>query len=210
MSIETLHNNNYVEYTDREGNLCYRSPEEQAEIDRNAELKDFLDHSSLSDEDLQYLRSISAEYAVVCAPIPEADAERKEVLDYLMADIPVLSKADNKGLRRFGVPVEGIALAIDGKQISVEELEYLYMAIEPSADVLDRAVEEAALDHMNMVATEQPTIPQVVEAEEAVADQVEVSHEDVIVSVPHHEVAHPVTDRVKHFSHRVLEIVGVH
>ena len=200
MSIETLHNNDYVAFTDRDGNTCYRSAEEQAEIDRNAELKMFLEHSSLSDGDLQHLRAISAEYAVVTTPIPESEKdERREVLDYLLSDLPRVKEEDFMGLRKSNKITDAATVTIDGCPISVEDLSQVYMAIEPSTEVLDRAVEEATLDHVATVISEQPSAIQLAEAAAKARHDLEQTRR---------EISQLAASSTKYLGDRALSAVG--
>jgi hypothetical protein len=156
MNIETTSSNNRSSSAG-EGHPDYGylvprlSAEEDAIKLHRSRIMDTLELSTLSADNKQRLRRLSADYAMAIAPLPtddEGECEmallKRMILNNLSADIPELSDTGMMGLRRTIGKEESIEILIDGQTLSEAELMVAYAAIEPSKEVLDLAVESAA------------------------------------------------------------------
>lgn len=146
MATETLRSHYDLIYSvDEYGHRRRRTEQEIALIELKDRLKDFLDNSTLSFEDIQRLRSLSANYNVSSTPLPEDDiASRRLILDYLSSDLKESTEEDATGLRRLSSNLHGVTIVVDGYPLPINELELVYGIIEPSTESLNRPVEEAA------------------------------------------------------------------
>lgn len=168
MTVETYVSNDYeLEYTvDEYGRRRRRTEEEKKTIKLGMKFKDFLRDSSLSDDDKQQLRTISAEYAIACTALPESDVNhdydsmRRSVLTYLVSDLPVAADEYELGLYKVSDEnSDGVALAIDGRVLDASEVSLMYTLIKPSAEVLDRASADTAYCYVATASGDQAAEP---------------------------------------------------
>lgn len=216
MTTETLTSNRYdLTYaTDEYGYRRRRSEQEIETILLGEKLQNVLDNSSLSDEDKQRLRGLSADYVVACAPLPagvdedtDYDEIRRTMLSYMSSDLPEVTKVDSTGLRRMQDDIDGTKVMIDGYPLSVKELEVAYVLIEPSTEVLDRAVETAAYFYVANYTDEQAAEPALVEAEPQVPAEYDIDEYEVN-EMPPIEEAHTLRDELRHLGGMVISIAG--
>jgi hypothetical protein len=195
-----------------------RTEQEIEIIKLEQEFKDFLKYSTLSADDKQHLRSLSADYAIICATLPEGSDEgidyqavRRTALDHLSADFPELAEDNPLGLRRISGSVHGTVIVVDGRPMSPEELQLVYALIEPSKEVLDRAGEDAAYFYIAEKADEKP-----VEVEPVVVEPVVSAEYDIDAfepdEMPAIEDKHTLTDELrpiaKALGGMVISLVG--
>lgn len=221
MAIETLlPNDNLIYATDEYGHRRRRTQQEVAVMELERDFKNFLDSSSLSTDDIQRLRGLSADYNVICTPLPEDDKDtRRTVLDYLSSDIPEANEIDSMGLRRLSSSLHGVTIVVDGYPMPISELELVYAIIEPSTEVIDRAVEDAAYFPIYSDASaEMPAKNEPVEPNEPQPDENEEwSDYDIFEADPPFEDKHtlrdelrPITGELARLGRKVISIVGVH
>ena len=224
MTTETLTSNRYdLTYViDEYGRRSRRSEREIEAIILSENLQRVLDNSSLSDDEKQRLRGLSADYVIACTPLPagtdegnDYDETRRVMLGYLSADFPEVTKVDSTGLRRMQDDTEGVKIRVDGYSLSIEELELVYRLIRPSTEVLDRAVSDAAYfyvaDRVGEVPAEaSPDDPASQDPAEYDTDWYEADE------LPAIEESHtlrdelkPITDQLRHISSKVISIVGL-
>lgn len=214
MSTETLQYNDDLKYAiDEYGYRRMRSEQEIAVIKLRKQLKDFLGHSSLTTDDMQRLRSLSADYNIICTPLPEEDkVTRRTVLNNLSSDIPEANEIDAMGLRRLSSSLHGVTVVVDGYPMPVSELELVYTLIEPSTDVLDRAVNDAA--YFSVVGKSDEQVSETRQAEVESQDSTSLS-DDVDLELPLDEKhtlrdeLQPITDQLRHIGGKVISIVGL-
>lgn len=214
MSIETLQYNDDLRYaTDEYGYRRMRSDQEIAVIKLREQLKDYLCHSSLSTDDMQRLRSLSADYNVICAPFPDDDkVTRRTVLDNLSSDIPEANEIDATGLCRLSSSLHGTTIVVDGYPMPVSELELVYTLIEPSTDVLDRAVNDAAYFSVVSNRDEQVTENRSVEVDSQVPTRISYDTDLELPLEEKHTLRdelRPITDQLRHIGGKVISIVGL-
>ena len=216
MTTETLTSNRYdLTYAiDEYGYRRRRSEREIEAIVLCEGLKKVLDDSSLSDDDTQRLRGLSAEYVVACAPLPagadedtDYDEIRRTMLGYMSSDLPEATKVDSTGLRRMQDDIDGTKIMIDGRPLSTKELEVAYMLIEPSTEVLDRAVESAAYFYVANHIDEQVAEPTPVESGPQVPAEYDIDEYEVN-EMPFIEEAHTLRDELRQLGGMVISIAG--
>ena len=222
MTTETFTSNRYdlTYWTDEYGFRHRRSEQEIETIILTEKLQNVLNSSSLSDDDKQRLRALSAEYVVACAPLPagmdegtDYDEIRRTMLGYMSSDFPEATKLDSAGLRRMQGNSGKTKIMIDGRPLSVEELEVVYMLIEPSAVVLDRAVEDAAYFVGNHIG-EQPAEASTDDSEPKSPAEYDIDWYEADEQ-PSIEEAHtlgdelrPLKDQLRHLGGIVISITG--
>jgi hypothetical protein len=214
MTTETLTSNRYdLTYaTDEYGYRRRRSEQEIEAIVLCEGLKKVLDDSSLSDDDKQRLRGLSADYVVARAPLPagvgedtDYDEIRCAMLGYMSSDLPEVTKIESTGLRRMWDDIDGTKVMIDGYPLSTKELEVAYMLIEPSTEVLDRAVETAAYFYAANHTDEQADEAAPNESEPQVPAEYDIDEFEVN-EIPSIEDAHTLRDELRHLGGMVISI----
>jgi hypothetical protein len=216
MTTETLTSNRYdLTYaTDEYGYRRRRSEQEIETIVLGEKLQNVLDNSSLSADDKQRLRGLSADYVVACAPLPagvdggnDYDETRRTMLNYMSSDLPEVTKVGSTGLRRRQGSIDGVQIVIDGYSLSVKELEVAYTLIEPSTEVLDRAVESAAYFYIPNHTDERTTEAVPSESEPQVPAEYDIDEFEVN-EMPPIEEAHTLRDELRHLGGMVISIAG--
>lgn len=154
MAVETFSSSNTYSpryWTDEYGRRHLYTQQEIDIKNLDQEFKDFLSQSTLTSDDMQRLRRLSADYVVLSSQLPEEnsnendyDRTRRTILDYISSDLLEATEEDMLGLRRQLSVHNGTVITIDGQPLSTHELELMYTLIKPSSEVLDRAVEDAA------------------------------------------------------------------
>jgi hypothetical protein len=227
MTIETISSSDHSLYEgDSNSGYNYLTPrmsvqERMINLHRS-QLMDILELSTLSDDDKQRLRRLSAGYVVACAPLDEDDEStelRRTILDNLSADIPELSNTGMMGLRRALSKEHPVTILIDGQPLTMTELEVVYSAIEPSKEVLDLAAESAAYFSVYDDAdTEMPVEKEPVEPKEPQPYEGEEWNDyDIFEVEPIFDDKHtlrdelrPITGELVKLGRKVVSIVGLH
>lgn len=202
----------------------YRRKRSQREIDDiklGRELQEFLKHSTLTEDDKQRLRGLSADYTVACASFPEKndendyDAVRSSVLAYLSADLPEATEEDALGLRRLSGGNQIVKITVDGHPLSMEEFRLVYTLIPPSAEVLDHVVEDAAYFYVANEAEKSPVESAPAEPEPTVPAEYDIDYFEAD-DMPPIEEKHtlrdelrPITDQLKYLGGKVISIVAL-
>lgn len=231
MTIETISPSNHSSFeSDDDSGYNYLTPRMSAQermIDlHRSQLMDTLELSTLSDDDKQRLRRLSADYAIALVSVPEADKnneeEKKEmellkrtILDYLSADIPELSNTGMMGLCRASSKEHPVTILIDGQPLDEVQLSVAYSAIKPSKEVLDRAVEDAAYFYVPSAADAEPVKESPAELPESQPDSDEKWDDRDIYEedVPFFDKKHTVRDEIDYLAEvggRVISMMGMH
>jgi hypothetical protein len=137
------------------------------------ELLSLLELSTLSSDDKQRLRQLSADYVVATTPLPDEESElRRTILDNLSADIPELDGSyDMMGLRRASSREHPVTILVDGQPLTEMQLGVVYTAISPSKSALDLAERSSAyfvepvFDDSDLVMSEHVDVEHAIERE---------------------------------------------
>ena len=224
MATETFSgSDNELRYaTDEYGRRRMRTDQEIEIIKMGRQFKDFLAYSTLSNEDKQRLRRISADYVVGSVTLPlknddheDYDEMRRSLLHHVSSDLPLASEGSPFGLCRMLGGANGVTIVADGHPLSMKELEHVYIFIEPSTEVLDRAVKDAAYFYVASTTDEGPieAEPQTPTPAEYDFDYYEADEkpafEDRHTLLDELRQLRPFTDQLKQLGGRVISIVGL-
>lgn len=193
-----------------------------------SEVMGILELSTLSDDDKQRLRRVSADYAIALVSLPDAEGDDKEeaellkrtILDYISADLPDLSNTYTMGLGRALSKDRPATIVIDGQPLTEAQLAVAYSAIEPSKEVLDRAGESAAYSPVAFdTEVEVALSSELIELTGSRSDVKPVWTDDPIFEElepifdkPHtlRDELRPITGKLARLGGKVISIVGLH
>lgn len=218
MAVETFSSNKRdLRYSvDEHGRRYRRTQQEMDVIELGEEFGGILDQSTLSDDDKQQLRSISARYVMATTPLPEEDSfveTRHAILDYLTSDLPELVDQSTSGLCRVSNELGPTQVAVDGRRLSTHELELIYTVIEPSREVLDGVTDETLLWHVDTIDTR---VTKAAAEDDDVQDPAEYDIDyfeaDELPSIEERHTLRdelqPISDRLRLIGGTVVSIVG--
>lgn len=229
MNIETTSSNDRSSSASESYSVYdYLTPHLSAEEDTikayRSQVMDTLELSTLSVDNKQRLRRLSADYVMAITPLP-ADNEgehemallKRVILDNLSGDIPERSDTGMMGLRRTLGKEGAIEILIDGRALSDTELMVAYTAIEPSKEVLDLAVESAiCLPVVSDEGGESQSEAEPNEPEEAQLGNEEWDDYDIFEPEPLFDDKHtlldelrPITGKLVKLGGKVVSIVGL-
>jgi hypothetical protein len=225
MTIETISPSDHSSF-ESDYDYDYTTPrmsaQERIMRAHRMQLMSILELSTLSGDDKQRLRRLSADYVIASAPLDEDEEGvelRRIILDNLSTDIPELSNTGMMGLRRAPSKEHPVTILIDGQPLTGAELEAAYTAIEPSKEVLDRATEDAAYFPVyNDADAEAPVEKESVEPKEPQPYEGEEWNDyDIFEVEPIFDDKHtlrdelrPITGELVKLGRKVVSIVGLH
>lgn len=196
-----------------------------------SEVMNILELSTLSGDDKQRLRRVSADYATALVSLPDAEGDDKEeverlkrmILDYISSDLPDVNSTYTMGLGRALSKDRPPTIVIDGQPLTESQLAVAYAAIEPSKEVLDRAGEDAAYFPIEAaVVNEVVVTPQtsvLTEGGEVRIDTANTGVDDTlpeeiepVFDEPHtlRDELRPITGKLIRLGGKVVSIVGLH